>query len=82
MPERWRRHEIAHFLYCPTMLGHHVAVARWHHCIHLIPGWMLNRLCDRHDRALGLYDDEMDRLYVSRRWAEDWDCPEDGVYDG
>ena len=25
--------------------------------------------------------DEIDREYVSRRWAEDWNSPEDAVYD-
>jgi hypothetical protein len=53
----WRRHEIAHFLHCPAMLGRHVAVARWYHRIHLIPGRLLNRWCNRLDEALGLYDD-------------------------
>jgi hypothetical protein len=26
-------------------------------------------------------DDELIRAYVSRLWAEDWDSPEDSVYD-
>ncbi|MGE5829658.1 MAG: hypothetical protein ACM30G_15060 [Micromonosporaceae bacterium] len=25
--------------------------------------------------------DEEVRAYVSRLWAQDWDCPEDGAYD-
>lgn len=27
------------------------------------------------------FDDEMIRAYVSRLWSEDWDSPEDTVYD-
>jgi hypothetical protein len=49
---------VAHFLYCPTMLGRRVAVARWHHRIHLIPGHLLARACDRYDRALGATEDD------------------------
>jgi hypothetical protein len=26
-------------------------------------------------------DENDERAYVSRLWAEDWDCPEDAVYD-
>jgi hypothetical protein len=40
--ESWERHDLAHRL----------------HRFHLIPKWLLNRLCDRHDVALGLYDDD------------------------
>ena len=58
----WRRHEIAHFLYCPTTLGRQVAVGRWHHRIHLIPARLLAQLCDRLDIALGLYDDDPWRI--------------------
>ena len=57
----WRRHEVADFLYCPAMFGRHVAVARWYHRIHLIPGWLLGRWCDRLDRALGLTEGEIGR---------------------
>lgn len=33
-------------------------------------------------RVLGYDDDEEAmRAYVSRLWAEDWDCPEDGIFD-
>ncbi len=33
-------------------------------------------------RLLGHDDDEEAmRAYVSRLWAEDWDCPEDSVFD-
>jgi hypothetical protein len=53
----WRRHEVAHFLYCPAMFGRHIAVARWYHRIHLIPGRLLGRWCDRLDREL-LGDEE------------------------
>ena len=35
----------AHFLYCPTMLGRRSARARWHHNIHLLPGWALECVC-------------------------------------
>lgn len=52
---------LAHFLYCPTMHGQRHARARWHHRIHLIPGSVLNHLCDRCDRALGVTDEEMRR---------------------
>ena len=36
---------LAHFLYCPTMLGRRHARASWHHNIHLIPGFVLERVC-------------------------------------
>ena len=52
---------VAHFLYCPTMLGKRVARGRWHHRIHLIPGWLLARVCDAHDRSLGVTRSEMRR---------------------
>lgn len=48
----WRRHEIAHFLHCPAMYGRKVAVARWYHRIHLLPGALLRRWCDRLERDL------------------------------
>lgn len=49
----WRRLDaVAHFLYCPTMLGRRFAVKRWHHNIHLIPGALLARICDHLDAAL------------------------------
>jgi hypothetical protein len=51
----------AHFLYCPTMGGRRHARARWHHRVHLIPGRVLRRACDRYDRELGVADDEMTR---------------------
>lgn len=37
-----------------------------------------------HDPGGRLAEDEDSRLmrsYLSRQWAEDWDCPEDAVYD-
>jgi hypothetical protein len=46
---------VAHFLYCPTMLGRRCARARWHHNIHLIPGWLLAKACNRCD---DFWDDE------------------------
>lgn len=45
---------VAHFLYCPTMLGRYAARERWHHRIHLIPGRLLAWVCDRYDMSLGL----------------------------
>ena len=54
----WRRHEIAHFFYCPAMFGRHVAIARWYHRIHLLPEWLLLRLCNRLDRALLAAEEE------------------------
>jgi hypothetical protein len=27
-----------------------------------------------------IFDDHDERAYVSRLWAEDWDCPEDAAY--
>lgn len=32
----------------------------------------------RHQKRI---EDRAVRAYVSRLWAEDWDCPEDAVYD-
>lgn len=52
---------IAHVLYCPTMLGRRHARTRWHHRIHLIPGAVLNYMCDRYDRSLGVTETEMHR---------------------
>lgn len=52
---------IAHFLYCPTMLGQRCVRQRWHHSIHLIPGWLLAWICDRYDLALGVTPDELYR---------------------
>lgn len=43
--------DIAHFLYCPTMLGRRAGRARWHHRIHLIPGALLSAVCRRLDEA-------------------------------
>lgn len=45
--------DIAHFLYCPAILGRRIAVHRWYHDIHLIPGSVLARACDRYDRWPG-----------------------------
>ena len=27
------------------------------------------------------HGEDADRDYVSKLWAEDWDCPEDSIYD-
>lgn len=62
---------VAHFLYCPTMLGRRCARAQWHHHIHLIPAGLLSRVCDHYDRALGVTEDEMYRTAASHLWAED-----------
>jgi hypothetical protein len=43
---------IAHFLYCPAMAGRRIVQARWYHRIHLIPGWLLARICDRYEERL------------------------------
>ena len=43
---------IAHVLYCPTMLGKDCVRDRWHHRIHLIPGFVLEWFCDRYDDIL------------------------------
>lgn len=51
----------AHFLYCPTMRGQRSAAARWHHGIHLIPGALLQVICDCLDRACGATEDELRR---------------------
>jgi hypothetical protein len=51
----------AHFLYCPGMLGRRLAIARWYHRVHLIPGWLLKLVCDRFEHSV---------------WAE-FDTPED-----
>lgn len=56
---------VAHFLHTPTMAGKRVARARWHHHIHLIPGWLLKLVCDRHDRNI---------------WAQFDDGAEDAAY--
>lgn len=37
--------DVAHFLYCPTMLGARCRRARWHHRIHLIPRRVLGFIC-------------------------------------
>ena len=57
---------LAHFLYEPTMAGKDVAVARWHHRIHLIPGWLVTWVCDRYDASLwaefDATEDEIDAM--------------------
>lgn len=65
MTRRWRHlraqwaDSLAHFLYCPTMLGRRAARARWHHRLHLIPGFLLAKACDAYDRSLGVTEAEM-----------------------
>lgn len=41
---------LAHALYCPTMYGRRIVRARWHHRIHLIPGWLLAAACDAYEQ--------------------------------
>lgn len=43
------------------MAGRRLAAARWHHRIHLLPGWLLSMICDRFDLSLGLTQDELER---------------------
>jgi hypothetical protein len=43
------------------MLGRRSARAHWHHRIHLIPGFLLERVCDRYDLALGVTKTELHR---------------------
>lgn len=50
---------VAHFLYCPTMLGRRSARARRHHRLHLIPGRWLAAACDAYDRSLGVTEEEL-----------------------
>lgn len=47
------RHEIMHWLYDPAALGRKAFRVRfrWLH-IHLIPGWLLERSCDKFDRRM------------------------------
>ena len=51
-PRGMRLDSIAHVLYAPTMHGRQIAVARWHHHIHLIPGWLFGLICDRFEASL------------------------------
>jgi hypothetical protein len=51
-PRGMRLDSAAHFLYAPTMHGKRMAVARWHHGIHLIPGWLFRAICDRFEASL------------------------------
>ena len=50
--EHRRLDRVAHVLYCPTMLGKDCVRDRWHHRIHLIPGFVLEWFCDRYDDVL------------------------------
>lgn len=52
---------LAHVLYSPSMLGGQASRVRWHHHIHLIPGWLLEAVCDRYERWIGVTDSEMGR---------------------
>jgi hypothetical protein len=46
----WPRLDVlAHFLYCPGMMGRRIAARRWYHSIHLIPGWLLAWVCRRYE---------------------------------
>jgi hypothetical protein len=51
-PRGMRLDSAAHLLYTPTMHGSRIAVARWHHHIHLIPGWLFRFICDRFERSV------------------------------
>lgn len=68
---------IAHFLYCPTMHGRRHAVARWHHNIHLIPGFALAWICDRYDLWLGVTPDELHRTAEDETAGEPYDWADD-----
>lgn len=49
----------AHVIYCPGMAGRRVARARWWHRIHLMPGWLLEFVCDQLDLACGMSREEL-----------------------
>ncbi|MEU8379007.1 hypothetical protein [Streptosporangium sp. NPDC048865] len=42
---------VAHFAYCPAMLGRRWGRTTWAHDIHLIPGAWLEWVCARTDRC-------------------------------
>ena len=44
---------------------------RWAHLLYSIGGWSV----------FAPHDEDHDRPYVSRLWAQDWDCAEDSAYD-
>lgn len=50
---------VAHVLYAPTMLGRSSGRSRWHHRIHLIPGWLLRWVCDGFERWLGVPEEQI-----------------------
>lgn len=52
---------VAHFLYCPAMLGRRVVKHHPVHDIHLIPGRALEWVCDRLDLACGLTREDTER---------------------
>ena len=52
---------VAHFLYCPAMLGRRFARYNRAQDVHLIPGAWLEWVCDRLDFACGLTREDMDR---------------------
>lgn len=56
-------HEILHWLYDPAAWGRKAYIIRfpWLH-LHLIPGWLVDRACDRYDRQLGLSEAEIRRV--------------------
>jgi hypothetical protein len=56
------------------MCGRRVAVARWYHRIHLLPGWALRPICDRYDLSLGMTKDELRRTAPAPLPAG-WSCP-------
>lgn len=58
----WRSVDaVAHFLYCPAMLGRRCARYDWTRDIHLIPGSWLEWVCTRFDLACGLTREDMAR---------------------
>lgn len=50
---------VAHYLYTPTILGQHTVRQQRRPRIRLIPGWVLQLVCDWYDRSLGLTDEEI-----------------------
>jgi hypothetical protein len=44
----WGWHGVVHFLYVPTMMPG-AEPLRWHHHVHLIPGAVLERSCEKYD---------------------------------
>lgn len=47
-----------HLLYEPTGLGRRGYRHRWHHNVHLLPGFVVSWICYKYDLALGLTQEE------------------------